>query len=144
MRRSDGSALSMKNLREPMTMVLKITNEVGQPWPPVDLPGMNRNELPTRNSTEVHCKSGFNMKLKCNSSNSQFESWSLSSILFNLFFNSLRLFSECGAQENVTCAYWDEEEHRWSAEGVTTKGTSNGELRCETTHLSVFAGVPCP
>lgn len=70
LRRNDGSALTMKNLREPMGMVLKVNGE-----------------------------------------------------------------------ENVTCAYWDEEEHRWSIEGVTTIGTSNGELRCETTHLSIFAGV---
>ena len=42
----------------------------------------------------------------------------------------------------MTCAYWDEEEHRWSIQGVTTIGTSNGELRCETTHLSIFAGAP--
>ena len=45
-------------------------------------------------------------------------------------------------QDNVTCAYWDEDEHRWSIEGVTTLGTSNQELRCATTHLSIFAGVP--
>ena len=42
----------------------------------------------------------------------------------------------------MTCAYWDEEEHRWSIQGVTTIGTSNGELRCATTHLSIFAGAP--
>lgn len=70
LRRNDGSALSMKNLREPMGMVMKVSGE-----------------------------------------------------------------------ENVTCAFWDEEEHRWSLQGVTTIGTSNGELRCETTHLSIFAGV---
>lgn len=70
LRRNDGSALNMKNLREPMGMVMKVSGE-----------------------------------------------------------------------ENVTCAYWDEEEHRWSIQGVTTIGTSNGELRCETTHLSIFAGV---
>eukprot|EP00438_Fugacium_kawagutii_P028774 Skav212380 [mRNA] locus=scaffold1983:230729:235905:- [translate_table: standard] len=57
---------------------------------------------------------------------------------------SMKNLREPMTMENVTCAYWDEEEHRWSAEGVTTKGTSNGELRCETTHLSVFAGDVVP
>eukprot|EP00434_Breviolum_minutum_P007219 symbB.v1.2.006372.t1/scaffold371.1/size308833/19 len=70
LRRNDGNPLAMKNLREPLGMVLKVTGE-----------------------------------------------------------------------DNVTCAYWDEDEHRWSIEGVTTLGTSNQELRCATTHLSIFAGV---
>ena len=73
LRRNDGSALTMKNLREPMGMVLRLG------------PG----------------------------------------------------------EGNVTCAYWDEDQHQWSIEGVTTLGISNGELRCETTHLSIFAGAPC-
>lgn len=45
-------------------------------------------------------------------------------------------------QGNATCAYWDEDEYRWSTEGVTALGTTNSELRCETTHLSIFGAAP--
>lgn len=46
-----------------------------------------------------------------------------------------------GQEGNATCAYWDEDEYRWSTEGVTALGTTNSELRCETTHLSIFGAV---
>ncbi|CAK9114800.1 unnamed protein product, partial [Durusdinium trenchii] len=47
-----------------------------------------------------------------------------------------------GQEGNATCAYWDEDEHRWSREGITALGTANSELRCETTHLTIFGAVP--
>ena len=47
-------------------------------------------------------------------------------------------------KENASCAYWDEEAHRWSLEGVRTLRTEQGYLSCETTHLSIFGAVVVP
>ena len=59
-------------------------------------------------------------------------------MIFSLKRRSLAL------QENATCAYWDEQAHRWSLQGVRTLRTLQGYLRCETTHLSIFGAVVVP
>lgn len=43
----------------------------------------------------------------------------------------------------ITCAYWDDQAHGWSTNGVWTS-TSNevgGRIECQTTHLSLFGGI---
>eukprot|EP00439_Symbiodinium_sp_Y106_P079588 s2050_g18.t1 len=42
---------------------------------------------------------------------------------------------------NATCAYWDEDESRWSSKGLTALSNTAGQLTCLTTHLSIFTGV---
>ncbi|CAE7755059.1 HERC2 [Symbiodinium microadriaticum] len=41
----------------------------------------------------------------------------------------------------ATCAYWDEDESRWSSKGLTDLSNTGVELTCLTTHLSIFAGI---
>ncbi|CAE7885026.1 unnamed protein product [Symbiodinium microadriaticum] len=44
--------------------------------------------------------------------------------------------------ENSSCAFWDEEESRWSYRGVTTLPDAvPGQITCLTVHLSVFSAV---
>ena len=45
------------------------------------------------------------------------------------------------ADENATCAFWDEDAAKWSDKGLVTLGFSNGLLTCRTSHLSIFGGV---
>ncbi|CAE7902791.1 HERC2, partial [Symbiodinium necroappetens] len=44
--------------------------------------------------------------------------------------------------DSMRCAFWDEEELRWSSEGVITASSSHpDQVRCLTTHLSIFGVV---
>jgi hypothetical protein len=43
--------------------------------------------------------------------------------------------------ESAFCAYWNTAEERWSGEGLTSIDGPNGELVCETNHLTVFAAI---
>ena len=44
--------------------------------------------------------------------------------------------------DSMGCAFWDEEELRWSSEGVITANSSHpDQVRCLTFHLSIFAVV---
>ncbi|CAE7281673.1 Lztr1, partial [Symbiodinium sp. CCMP2456] len=45
------------------------------------------------------------------------------------------------ASNDTTCVFWNETLQRWSAEGVTRVQGRGRELVCETTHLSIFAGI---
>jgi len=45
------------------------------------------------------------------------------------------------ASDDTTCVFWNETLQRWSAEGVTRVQGRGRELVCETTHLSIFAGI---
>ena len=40
----------------------------------------------------------------------------------------------------ATCAFWDEDIFKWSDEGVTEERLGM-QIACNTTHLSIFAGV---
>ncbi|OLP78164.1 Actin-fragmin kinase [Symbiodinium microadriaticum] len=45
------------------------------------------------------------------------------------------------ASNDTTCVFWNETLQRWSTEGVTRVQGRGRELVCETTHLSIFAGI---
>ena len=45
------------------------------------------------------------------------------------------------AEEAARCAFWDEEEAKWSSEDVATVSVANKSLVCSTSHLTIFGGV---
>ncbi|CAE7207777.1 unnamed protein product [Symbiodinium microadriaticum] len=49
--------------------------------------------------------------------------------------------TQANATGDVTCVYWDEQQDRWSSQGVATLSVADGFVQCSTTHLSLFAAV---
>jgi len=46
-----------------------------------------------------------------------------------------------GANEEAQCAFWDEETSAWSSTGLLRLAYKDGELICQTSHLTVFGAV---
>ena len=46
-----------------------------------------------------------------------------------------------GANEEAQCAFWDEETAAWSSTGLLRLAYKDGELICQTSHLTVFGAV---
>ncbi|CAE7204363.1 gefF [Symbiodinium natans] len=46
-----------------------------------------------------------------------------------------------GATEGSRCAFWDEDTGTWSSEGLRAVSFRDGELLCQTSHLTVFGAV---
>ncbi|OLQ14692.1 Attractin-like protein 1 [Symbiodinium microadriaticum] len=46
-----------------------------------------------------------------------------------------------GANEEAQCAFWDEETSAWSSTGLLRLAYQDGELICQTSHLTVFGAV---
>ncbi|CAE7554155.1 rngB [Symbiodinium sp. CCMP2592] len=46
-----------------------------------------------------------------------------------------------GASEEAQCAFWDEETSAWSSKGLLRLAHEDGELICQTSHLTVFGAV---
>jgi len=49
--------------------------------------------------------------------------------------------THANATDGVTCVYWDEQQDRWSSQGVATLSVADGFVQCSTTHLSLFAAI---
>merc|ERR1712100_997624 len=39
------------------------------------------------------------------------------------------------------CSYWDDENKVWTPQGLTSRLDENGNLVCETTHLTMFSAI---